>query len=82
MVRIKLTNLKCLRCNHKWIPKKTEVRICPKCKSPYWDKPRTLITNKKGKPAAANKADMGVVKEAVKKTFEEYGEVIRKLGKE
>jgi hypothetical protein len=28
----------CKRCNHKWLPrKKVQIRICPKCKSPYWD---------------------------------------------
>jgi len=40
------TILECLRCGHKWTPRskdKTEkstieVRICPKCKSPYWDR--------------------------------------------
>lgn len=29
---------KCLRCNHIWRPvKKVKPRICPKCKSAYWD---------------------------------------------
>lgn len=32
---------KCERCEHKWLPKKSnQIRICPKCKSPYWDIPR------------------------------------------
>jgi predicted Zn-ribbon and HTH transcriptional regulator len=32
---------KCLRCGHVWIPRKKEKpRVCPKCKSPYWDKPK------------------------------------------
>ena len=30
--------LECKRCGHKWIPRVAEVRICAKCKSPYWDK--------------------------------------------
>ena len=31
----------CERCGHKWITKtKEKPRVCPKCKSPYWDKPR------------------------------------------
>ena len=36
--RIKITvdGRKCLRCNHEWIPKKRS-RICPKCKSAYFD---------------------------------------------
>lgn len=38
---------KCLRCEHEWIPRvelsqltgklKDKPRICPKCKSAYWD---------------------------------------------
>jgi predicted Zn-ribbon and HTH transcriptional regulator len=32
---------KCLRCGHTWVPRKKEKpRVCPKCKSPYWDKPK------------------------------------------
>lgn len=38
---VQLTRFGCLRCGHHWIPRKPErPRICPKCKSPYWDKPR------------------------------------------
>jgi predicted Zn-ribbon and HTH transcriptional regulator len=33
---------KCFRCNHEWIPsKKAQIpKVCPKCKSPYWDRPK------------------------------------------
>lgn len=35
---IKMTNkLHCKRCGHKWNPRNTEIRMCPKCKSPWWD---------------------------------------------
>ncbi len=32
----------CYRCEHEWRPKNIELgsRVCPKCKSPYWDRPR------------------------------------------
>lgn len=32
----------CERCEHEWIPRNTEnePRVCPKCKSPYWNRPR------------------------------------------
>lgn len=31
----------CTRCGHVWWPRmETIPRICPKCKSPYWDVPR------------------------------------------
>ncbi len=28
----------CLRCTHQWVSKQKHPRVCPKCKSPYWDK--------------------------------------------
>ena len=40
-----ITAYQCDRCKHKWIPRlKIEEKptICPKCKSPYWDKPRRI----------------------------------------
>lgn len=47
MVKILKMFLECLRCGHKWIPRgikpkngEVDIRICPKCKSPYWDKPK------------------------------------------
>lgn len=45
-----LEGYKCERCNHTWIPRETtegEPLVCPKCKSPYWNKPRHSITGKK-----------------------------------
>lgn len=37
----------CKRCGHNWSPRKPnrKPKVCPNCKSPYWDKPRK---NKKG----------------------------------
>ena len=41
MARIKLNGCKCERCKHKWVPRNNEEPIvCPKCKSPYWNKKR------------------------------------------
>jgi len=38
--------LTCERCGHRWFPEVKDVRICPKCKSAWWnqsrDKPRNL----------------------------------------
>lgn len=33
---------RCYRCEHAWIPRdlKNKPAVCPRCKSPYWDKPR------------------------------------------
>jgi len=37
---IKVYECKCERCEHEWITRTGEAPIvCPKCKSPYWDKP-------------------------------------------
>ena len=32
----------CERCKHEWIPNSFEElpTVCPKCKSPYWNKPK------------------------------------------
>ena len=43
-----IRELKCLRCSHVWFPRQKEVRICAKCKSAWWDKPKQAqrIVNK------------------------------------
>lgn len=41
MAKIVMTGYQCDRCGHKWAPKKDVLpKVCPKCKSPYWDTPR------------------------------------------
>lgn len=45
MARVPITvmGFRCERCRHEWIPRREndkEPRVCPKCKSPYWDRPR------------------------------------------
>jgi rubrerythrin len=35
----KLRIVKCLRCGHEWATK-GQPRVCPKCKSPYWNVPK------------------------------------------
>ncbi len=45
MARIMIEGFLCERCSHRWAPRggaRTEPSICPKCKSPYWNKPRKL----------------------------------------
>lgn len=39
-MKIEINQLKCQRCGHQWTPRKSDVRMCPKCKSVLWDKPR------------------------------------------
>ena len=42
MPDIMIKGFRCTRCDHEWVPHRTTVRptLCPKCKSPYWDKSR------------------------------------------
>ena len=43
MARITIEGYQCERCDHPWVPRTKideEPIICPKCKSPYWNKPR------------------------------------------
>ena len=41
-VLLRVWGYRCERCEHEWVPREstTEPRVCPKCKSPYWNKPR------------------------------------------
>lgn len=40
--KIELPQFQCKRCEHKWYPKQpVKPKICPKCKSPYWDEEYT-----------------------------------------
>ncbi len=42
-VMISMMGYRCERCGHEWVPRESsasEPRVCPKCKSPYWDRPR------------------------------------------
>ena len=43
MAKVKLTVMgyRCERCEHEWVPREEQPpRVCPRCKSPYWDRPR------------------------------------------
>jgi len=31
---------KCLRCNHEFVKRIDKPIVCPKCKSPYWNRKR------------------------------------------
>lgn len=44
-VPITVMGYRCDRCEHEWIPRgesEGEPRVCPKCKSPYWNRPRKV----------------------------------------
>jgi DNA-directed RNA polymerase subunit RPC12/RpoP len=54
LVKLTMWGYRCLRCAHEWVPRDVEQtvdgkkpsepddepRVCPKCKSPYWNRPR------------------------------------------
>ena len=49
MPLIEVTKLHCEKCGHDWVPRQEDVRICPKCKSARFDRPRpTTPTDGKG----------------------------------
>ena len=41
-VPITVMGYRCERCTHEWVPRdiQQEPNVCPKCKSPYWNRPR------------------------------------------
>jgi hypothetical protein len=52
MGKVLLEGFQCERCGHTWLPRnkginkkendvKEQPTICPSCKSPYWNKPKT-----------------------------------------
>lgn len=42
MSKLHLLGYHCERCKHDWVPRvqEQEPKVCPKCKSPYWNRPR------------------------------------------
>lgn len=45
-VPITVMGYRCERCGHEWIPRGDvagEPKTCPKCKSPYWNRPRKAM---------------------------------------
>ena len=49
MARVPITVMgyRCERCNYEWIPRSNgdeEPKTCPKCRSPYWNRPRKSMT--------------------------------------
>lgn len=40
MQKVNIPTLECLRCGHRWHPKKEELpKCCGFCKTPYWNVP-------------------------------------------
>src|SRR5438034_6536322 len=43
-IRIEVDGYLWARCGHEWMPRDELPRVCPKCKSPFWDRQRRLAT--------------------------------------
>jgi predicted Zn-ribbon and HTH transcriptional regulator len=41
-IPITFMGYKCERCGHEWLPRDNnrEPKVCPRCKSPYWNSPK------------------------------------------
>ena len=57
MAKVTLAGYQCERCEHKWVPRNEsfEPKVCPKCKSPYWDRPRIADQLKQASESLRNK---------------------------
>jgi hypothetical protein len=80
MARVQITvmGFKCERCSHEWVPRNEsngEPRVCPKCHSPWWDKP--------AKPTAdITEAEIADVVEAILRERPDHKATIAELIKE
>lgn len=47
MGKVQVEANKCERCDHVWLPRNNtdEPKVCPSCKSPYWNTPRKQNTS-------------------------------------
>jgi DNA-directed RNA polymerase subunit RPC12/RpoP len=57
-----LEGYRCERCGHEWVKRETtegDPVICPKCKSPYWNRPRADPTKKRAVVKHFSKKEAG-----------------------
>ncbi|MEM5836300.1 MAG: hypothetical protein QXR09_02075 [Candidatus Aenigmatarchaeota archaeon] len=42
--KVTLLGYRCFRCKHEWLPRGKNIpKVCPRCKSPYWDRPKKKL---------------------------------------
>lgn len=64
MPKVQLWGYRCERCGHEWLPRQEgEPRVCPKCKSPYWNRPRK-DAHKEPEPSGSAKEENGPIDDA------------------
>ena len=72
----------CERCQHEWLPRnqQRQPRVCPRCKSAYWDRARkTAEQQAQSAPVAAPAVKHGTVP-AVKHTLTRAEEIEQRYG--
>ncbi len=67
LIELKVMGHRCTRCLYEWVPRDVDrpPRICPKCKSAYWDRPRrTFVVNPlSGDPTDNRMENLAVVRQ-------------------
>ena len=41
-----MKTLKCIKCKYEWIPRVCLVKMCPRCKTYYWNIPKAKAAKK------------------------------------
>lgn len=49
-ITLQIAGFRCERCSHEWAQRQAKEelpKVCPRCKSPYWNTPRKRAKSKK-----------------------------------
>lgn len=66
-----MITLQCKRCNHMWRKRTRKPKMCPACKSPYWNRDKIVFENKERKAVR--------MLERVKALYEDHTDKINEL---
>ncbi|MBI4244995.1 MAG: nucleotidyltransferase family protein [Planctomycetes bacterium] len=67
-MQVIVARLDCERCGHSWVPRRSEVRLCPSCKSAWFDKPFRKKTGR----IVLNRC-ISLLRSSKKELFDRYG---------
>lgn len=45
-MKVDIKGYRCFRCGHEWLPRADNPKVCPMCKSPWWNVQRYKIKSK------------------------------------
>ena len=71
MQELDLPQLHCYRCGTTWTPRSPVVRICPRCKSRYWDEPKIRIP--RGGGGLGVEEVLGAFRSEIERVARRYG---------